>query len=123
MLEAKAGSIINISSIAGVKGIKGLAVYSASKHGVIGLSKTAALDYIDKNIRINSISPGIISTDTFEKLKIDHPEEYQNYINMIPNKKAAKTTEIANAILWLASDEASYVNGANLIIDNALTTF
>lgn len=121
MLKAKCGNIVNISSIAGVKGIKGLAIYSAAKHGIIGLTKAAALDYGDFNIRINSVSPGMIDTETFKQLKSDRPVEYQRYIDMIPNKKPATPTEIANAVLWLASADASYANGTNLIIDNGIT--
>jgi len=117
MQKQKCGNIINISSIAGIKGIKGLSIFCAAKHGIIGLTKSAALDYANTNIRINALCPGIIETETFNEIKNNRPEDYEYYLSLIPNKKLAQPEEIASGVLWLASDEASYANGTILEID------
>ncbi|HHU55547.1 MAG TPA: SDR family oxidoreductase [Acholeplasmataceae bacterium] len=121
MVKQKEGKIVNISSIAGLKGIKGLSIFSAAKHGIIGLTKSAALEYMDNNININAICPGIIETESFDEIKNKHKDDYNYYISLIPNKTLAKPEEIASAVLWLSSSDAKYCNGTILTIDGGVT--
>jgi len=110
MLAAGGGAIVNMSSTAGVAaGNAGLSSYVAAKHGVIGLTKAAALDYADKGIRVNALMPGPIST---------RPEmEAANVGQYIPLKRMGKPEEVAAAAVWLCSDEAAYITGTALAID------
>lgn len=120
MVKQKKGKIINISSIAGLRGIKGLSAFSAAKHGIIGLTKAAALEYQNHNININAVSPGIINTESFQEIKHQNPDEYEYYLSLIPSKKPAEPIDIANGVIWLSSNEANYCNGTTLIIDNGI---
>ena len=122
MLDQGRGSIVNCSSLAGLKGSQGSSIYSACKHGIIGLTQSAALEYVDSNIRINSVCPGIIQTPgldrTFEKVPGFSSEEVRQWgLSQIPMKRFGRPEEVASAVLWLFSDESSYVTGHALIID------
>jgi NAD(P)-dependent dehydrogenase (short-subunit alcohol dehydrogenase family) len=114
MLASGGGAIVNISSTAGVRGARGLASYVASKHGVGGLTKTAALDYAAQGIRVNAIAPGPILNDRIAAL----PEAVQRQIaDAVPMKRIGRPEEVANLAAWLCSDLASYVTGASIAID------
>jgi NAD(P)-dependent dehydrogenase (short-subunit alcohol dehydrogenase family) len=114
MLKGGGGSIVNISSILGAVGFAGSAGYSAAKHGVIGLTQTAALEYAAHNIRINAVGPGFIDTPLLKALD---DEMKQQIISLHPIGRLGKSEEIAELIWWLSSDKASFVNGSYYPID------
>lgn len=114
MLKSGGGSIVNISSILGAVGFAGSAGYSAAKHGVIGLTQTAALEYAAHNIRINAVGPGFIDTPLLKALD---DEMKQQIIALHPIGRLGKSEEIAELIWWLSSDKASFVNGSYYPID------
>lgn len=119
MLEAgKGGSIVNNASIGGLVGIRGHAAYSASKHAVVGLSKSAALDYARTGIRINAICPGVTATKINEHLMGDVA---QKAVASIPVRRFGKSEEIAEAVVWLLSDRASFVTGSAMTADGGYT--
>ena len=119
MLKQKSGSIINMSSVVGVKGNAGQSNYSASKAGIIGFSKSIALELGSRNIRCNVIAPGFIETEMTKKLD---EKIIENWRNSIPLKRGGTPEDIANACVWLASDMSSYVTGQVLNIDGGLLT-
>ena len=114
MLE-KGGSIINVASILGAAGTKGSPAYVAAKHGVVGLTKAAALEYADKNIRINSIGPGYINTPLV-KNSVDE-ETLKALVGLHPIGRLGESEEIAELLLWLASPKSSFVTGSYYPID------
>jgi NAD(P)-dependent dehydrogenase (short-subunit alcohol dehydrogenase family) len=114
MLDSGGGAIVNMASTAGLEAVGGLAGYVSAKHGVIGLTKAAALEYADRGIRVNVVAPGPILTDNLERAG----EEAQRKAAMsMPMQRVGRPEEVAAAVLWLASDDASYVTGATLPID------
>jgi NAD(P)-dependent dehydrogenase (short-subunit alcohol dehydrogenase family) len=114
MLEAGGGTIVNMASTAGVEAVAGLAGYVSSKHGVIGLTKSAALDYAERGIRINAVAPGPILTDRLEQAG----EEAQRQAGLaMPMRRVGKPEEVASAVVWLCSDAASFITGTTLAID------
>jgi NAD(P)-dependent dehydrogenase (short-subunit alcohol dehydrogenase family) len=125
MLEQGGGAIVNTSSGAGVKGFEGQAAYVAAKHGVVGLSKAAALDYAPQNVRINAICPGIIDTpmmDRFGGGTLEGKErELASAAAAQPIGRAGKSEEIAAAVVWLCSDAASFVVGDAMVVDGGQT--
>ena len=125
MLTHGGGAIVNTSSGAGVKGFKHQAAYVAAKHGVVGLTKAAALDYAAENIRINVVCPGIIDTPMMDRFGGGTPEgkerELAGAAAAEPIGRAGKPEEIAAAVLWLCSDAASFVTGATLVADGGQT--
>lgn len=119
MLQTGGGAIVNTASMGGaVVGVPGLSSYNAAKAGVFGLTKSAALEFAQQGIRINAISPGLIDTDILANVS---EEVLQEMIDTIPLKRAGKAEEIANAVVWLCSDGASYITGQNLIVDGGFT--
>jgi len=119
MLKQGHGVIVNTSSVAGVVGQPGASAYCAAKHGVVGLTKAAALEYAKSNIRINAICPGLVATAMVEKLAADQPELVTALTATIPMGRPARPEEIAEAVVWLCSDAASYVSGHIMMIDGA----
>jgi 3-oxoacyl-[acyl-carrier protein] reductase len=117
MLGQREGKIINIASIVGVIGNAGQANYSASKAGVIGLTKTLAKEFASRNIQVNAIAPGFIDTDMTQKLT---PEQREILLSAIPMKRIAKPEEIAKVVVFLASPAASYITGQVLNVDGGL---
>jgi len=111
------GSIVNTSSGAGVLAIAGAPDYVAAKHAVIGLTKSAALDYATVPIRVNALIPGVIRTPMMEASFEEHPHLYDWAAEMQPNKRLGKPVEVAEAALWLLSDAASFVTGISMPVD------
>lgn len=126
MLKSRSGTIVNVSSVTGLSGVPSAAIYSAGRHAVLGLTRSAAREYIASNIRINAVCPG--ATDTprrrqrFAHLSLEAQDELsaQTTAN-IPIARLATATEVANAIVWLSSPVSSYVVGHCLVIDGGLT--
>lgn len=121
MLRNGGGVIVNTSSGAGVKGFKGQAAYAAAKHGVIGLTKSAALDYAPQNIRINAVCPGIIETSMMDRFTGGTAEGRERVIAQEPVRRMGKPDEIASAVVWLCSDPAAFVIGHAMVIDGGQT--
>ncbi|MEM7725808.1 MAG: glucose 1-dehydrogenase [Cyanobacteria bacterium P01_A01_bin.45] len=119
MLKTDGGSILNMASMGGgVIGVSELSSYNAAKAGVIGLTRSSAIEFAEKNIRINSISPGLIATDILSNVSENVLEQM---IATIPMRRPGQAEEIANAVVWLCSDAASYITGQNLVIDGGFT--
>lgn len=120
MLKQGSGAITNMSSIAGLIGTKNNSIYSASKGGVIAMSKAAAIEYAKSGIRINVVSPGIIITSIFDKLSTEQADQFfTDYPH--PIGRFGTPEEVGEAIMWLCSDRASFITGHNLIIDGGYT--
>jgi NAD(P)-dependent dehydrogenase (short-subunit alcohol dehydrogenase family) len=121
MLRQGGGAIVNTSSGAGVKGFKGQAAYSAAKHGVVGLTKSAALDYAPQNIRINAVCPGIIDTPMMDRFTGGTTQGRERVIGQEPIGRMGKPEEIADAVVWLCSDAAGFVVGHAMVVDGGQT--
>ena len=119
MLKQRKGSIINMSSVVGVKGNAGQTNYAASKAGMIGFTKSVALELGSRNIRCNAIAPGFIETEMTEKLD---EKTVQGWRDGIPLKRGGTTEDIANACLFFASDLSAYVTGQVLNVDGGMLT-
>ena len=117
MLKQGGGSIVNTASVAGLVGFEGLSAYCASKHGVIGLTKTAALEYAQKNIRVNCVCPGVINTPMVARLMDSGSMNEQDMTAGEPNGRFGKPEEIGEGVVWLLSDAASFVTGHSMVID------
>lgn len=115
LLKNGSGSIVNTASIAGVTGFTGGASYGAAKHGVIGLTKTAALDYAAKGIRVNAICPSVVETEMIKRYNKDGSMDALKA--NLPIGRFGRVEEIAAAVLWLCSDESEFIVGQSLILD------
>lgn len=124
LLAVGGGAIINMASVTATVGVSGAGVYTASKHAVLGLTRSAALEYAEQGIRVNAISPGAVETEILQR-NVGLPEENsqarQIYTNLHPMKRIASPEEIASAVIFLASDGASFITGANLAADGGWT--
>ena len=121
MLKQGGGAIVNTASVAGLVGIRGTAAYIAAKHGVVGLTKAAALEYADRGIRVNSVCPGYIHTPLVQGV-FDSVDGYEDQVkSRHPVGRLGEPQEIAEAVLWLSSDSASFVTGHNMAVDGGYT--
>jgi NAD(P)-dependent dehydrogenase (short-subunit alcohol dehydrogenase family) len=121
ILKQGGGAIVNTSSGAGVIGIKGSPAYTAAKHGVIGLTRAAALDYAAQNLRVNAVCPGYIDTPMMGRFTGGTPEGRAKVIGEEPVGRMGKPEEIAAAVLWLCSDLAAFTVGHALVVDGGQT--
>jgi NAD(P)-dependent dehydrogenase (short-subunit alcohol dehydrogenase family) len=121
MLPQGSGSIINLSSIAGQVGIPGASVYAASKHAVEGLTKSVALEGAAAGVRVNAVAPGPVATEMLDRFAGGSEEAKTNFLNSMPAKRAATVDEIAQTILFLASDKARYLTGQRIAVDGGYT--
>ncbi len=119
MMKAKSGSIINITSVVGIKGNAGQANYAASKSGIIGFTKSVALELGSRNIRCNAVAPGFIET---EMTAVLDEKTVQGWRDAIPMKRGGQPEEVANACVFLGSDMSSYISGQVLQVDGAMLT-
>ncbi len=119
MLKQGGGAIVNTSSVAGLVGFAGIPAYTASKHGVAGLTKCIALDYATQNIRCNAVCPGVIHTPMIDRFTGGDPAAMQAMIATEPVGRLGKPEEIADAVVYLCSDEASFVTGIAMPVDGA----
>lgn len=117
MLKKGKGAIVNCSSVAGLVGFAGLPAYVASKHGVIGLTKTSALECAKSGIRVNAVCPGVIKTPMIDRLTGNKKEAVDQFTAMEPVGRFGLPEEIASAVIWLCSDEASFVTGHAMAAD------
>ncbi len=121
MRKQGSGAIVNNSSLGGLVGIAERGIYHASKHGVVGLTKSAGLEYAAKGIRINAICPGIIETPMVTGMLETQPEAMDALMQVVPMNRLGRAEEIADAVLWLCSDAASYIIGHALPVDGGYT--
>ena len=117
MLKQGGGAIVNTASGAGLIGVAGMSAYVASKHGVVGLTKTAALEYAKSGIRVNAVCPGLIQTPMVERITADQPQLGEALVAAEPVGRTGKPEEIAESVVWLSSDAASFVTGHAMSVD------
>ncbi|GHA74106.1 SDR family oxidoreductase [Pontibacter akesuensis] len=127
MLKQGGGSLVNVSSINGLGGAQGASIYSAAKSGMLGLTKSAAQEYATAGIRINALCAGAFKTpmleNVFKKANPDNPSQVEEqYKAFIPMQRIGHPSEAAEAILWLLSDQASYITGHSMIIDGGFSS-
>jgi NAD(P)-dependent dehydrogenase (short-subunit alcohol dehydrogenase family) len=121
MLKNGGGAIVNNSSIAGIVGFPGVSLYTASKHAVLGLTKAAALEYSKAGIRVNAVSPAAIETDMLNRFIGDNADFKAQMVAMHPIGRLGKAQEIADPVVWLCSNAASFITGQTLTIDGGFT--
>jgi NAD(P)-dependent dehydrogenase (short-subunit alcohol dehydrogenase family) len=121
MRKQGSGAIVNNSSIGGLIGLPGRAIYHASKHGVIGLTKSSAMEYASRGIRINAVCPGTIDTPMVQEMLAKEPEAMKEILREQPIGRLGRPEEIASAVLWLCSPGASFVVGHSLAVDGGFT--
>jgi NAD(P)-dependent dehydrogenase (short-subunit alcohol dehydrogenase family) len=123
MLKNGGGAIVNNSSILGTVGFQTAPAYVAAKHGVIGLTQTAANEYAAQGIRVNAVCPGFIKTPMLENAGLlDNKQMYETIVALHPIHRLGRPEEIAAPVLWLCSDEASFVTGITMLVDGGYTT-
>ena len=116
------GAIVNCASIAGLNGFPGLAAYVASKHGVNGLTRSAALELAADGIRVNSVCPGAIETEMIQRIKVEQPELIERTVAAHPLGRLGQPEEIAACVIWLCSAGAGFVTGQAIAVDGGYTT-
>lgn len=117
MLKQGKGAIVNNASVAGMVGFPGVPAYVASKHGVLGLTKNAALEYAKLGIRVNAVCPGVIKTPMIDRSTGKNKEVEKQYSTMEPIGRLGQPEEVAEAVIWLCSDAASFVTGHPMVVD------
>lgn len=120
MLNTGGGAIVNTSSVAGLLGFRGGSGYVASKHGVVGLTKTAALEYAKSGVRVNAVCPGAIDTPMMGRITGHKPQRAERMAASEPVGRMGKPEEIAEAVIWLCSDAASFVTGHAMPVDGGV---
>jgi len=121
MQRQGSGAIVNNASVGALTGNPGIASYIASKHGVVGLTRTAALEYIQYGIRVNAVNPGLIDTKIARDVVSGDEQAYDEIAKNVPIRRAGRPEEIASTVLWLCSPGASYVVGHALTVDGGMT--
>jgi NAD(P)-dependent dehydrogenase (short-subunit alcohol dehydrogenase family) len=121
MEKQGSGAIVNNASVGALTGNPGIPSYIASKHGVVGLTRTAALEYVKKGIRVNAVNPGLIDTQVARDVVAGDEQAYGEIAKNVPIGRAGRPEEIAAAVLWLCSPAASYVVGHALTVDGGMT--
>ena len=121
MLQRGGGAIVNCSSVAGVIGFPNVAIYIASKHAVIGLTKTAALEYSAQGIRVNAVNPAVIDTEMVDRLAAGLSVKKDELIPLHPIGRLGRVEEVAEAVVWLCSAKSSFVTGHSLFVDGGFT--
>ena len=126
MQRRGAGSIVNLSAVSGLLGAPAASIDSASRHGVMGLTKSAALDYAKAHIRVNAVCAGVIQTPGMEPVNQrffgDSPQKAEAFwASHIPLRRMGRPEEVAQAVLWLCSDASSYVTGTAIVVDGGLS--
>ncbi|MEX0831119.1 MAG: SDR family oxidoreductase [Nitriliruptoraceae bacterium] len=125
--QGDGGAIVNTSSVAGLRGFAGLAPYTASKHGVMGLTKAAAIEAAEFGVRVNAVNPGPISTGMMDRIETglsnggDTQAVHDQFASLNPMGRYGTPDEVANLVAWLLSDEASYSSGCAYLTDGGLT--
>ncbi len=120
MLKQGGGAIVNTASVAGLVGFPNIIAYTASKHAVNGMTKTAALEYAKEKIRVNSVCPGVIQTAMIDRFTGGNAEAAAAFTEMEPVGRMGKPEEIGEAVVWLCSDAASFVTGHPMVIDGGM---
>ena len=120
MVKQGSGVIVNMSSVAGVTGFPGHAAYTASKHGVIGLTKTAALDYAKAGIRVNAVCPAYTRTPMLARMLEQSPDLEAKLVARVPQRRLGAAEEIAQAVIYLFSDAAAFITGHSLVLDGGI---
>jgi NAD(P)-dependent dehydrogenase (short-subunit alcohol dehydrogenase family) len=119
MLDQSGGAIVNTASVAGLRGSRSLSAYSASKHGVIGLTKSAALEFAGRGVRVNAVCPGVIKTPMVDRAFPQGVPEAQ--VQRHPIGRLGEPGDVAQMVVWLCSDAASFVTGGAFTVDGGLT--
>ena len=121
MLESGKGAIVNMTSVAALKTFEGYSPYTASKWGIVGITKVAAKEFASKGIRVNAIAPGSIETPLFVDAIQSTPNSREDYERQTPMKRIGQSAEVAAVATWLCSDAASYITGVVLPVDGGMT--
>jgi NAD(P)-dependent dehydrogenase (short-subunit alcohol dehydrogenase family) len=121
MLDHDGGAIVNCASVAGLIGFPNMGIYIASKHAVIGLTKTAALEYSAQGIRVNAVNPAVIDTEMVDRIAAGLSMDKNDLSTLHPIGRMGRVDEVAEAVVWLCSDRASFVTGHSLLVDGGFT--
>jgi len=122
ILESGGGAIVNCASIAGLVGTQGVPAYTASKHGVVGLTKVMALEVATQGVRVNAVCPGVIMTEMIERAAEAMPEIVDQVVAAHPIGRGGQPEEVADTVVWLCSDQSSFITGQALAVDGGFTT-
>jgi NAD(P)-dependent dehydrogenase (short-subunit alcohol dehydrogenase family) len=121
MMDQGGGAIVNNASTAGLVGVESLSGYAASKHAVVGMTRTVALEYATRDIRVNAVCPGAVMTPMLDGVIKEHPKIEQTLIDYEPMRRLGRPEEIGEVAVWLCSDRASFVTGQAVAVDGGLT--